>query len=56
MDYSIWSIFETDQGLCSAPQKFGGSEAVVAAKVGPSVGGRVAAHGLEFSAAFDAVY
>ena len=44
------------QGLCQAPQKFVGSEAVVTAEMGQIVGGRVAAHGLEFSEAFDAVY
>ena len=41
-------------GPVLAPQKFGGSKAVVAAGVVPIVGGRVAAHVLEFS--FDAVY
>ena len=39
-----------------SPQLFGGSAAVVAAGVRPIVGGRVAAHGLAFSEAFDAVY
>ena len=36
------------QGLCEAPQKFGYSEAVVAAGVGPIVGERVAAPALNF--------
>ena len=45
-----------DPGLCLVPQKFGGSEAVVAAWVGSIVGESVTAYGLEFSEAFDAVY
>ena len=39
-----------------SPTKFGSSEAVVAAGVGPIVIGSVARHGLKFSEAFDAVY
>ena len=39
-----------------SPTKIGSAETVVAARIGPIVGGRVAEHGLEFSEEFDAVY
>ena len=42
------------QGPCYAPQKFGGSYAVVPTGVRPIVGGRVAAHILVFSETFEA--
>ena len=48
--------FSYDDRKNLVPQQFGGSEAVVAARVGTIVGGRIAAHGLEFSEEFDSVY
>ena len=47
MDYSNSSISEV-KACSQAPQKFGGSEAVVAAVVGPIGGRSVAAHRLDF--------
>ena len=55
MDYSIWSILEA-RASAKPHKNLEGSEAVVAALVRPIAGGRIAAHGLEFSEVFDAVY
>ena len=56
IDYSIWYILEAMS--CAKPHKTleALKQSLIAAVVGPIVGGRIAAHGLEFSEAFNAVY